>query len=60
MGALAATIEPALDLAHADGMLGLGLLDADAQAGREAEPPLTSTKLVSNLESLPAADSPAH
>jgi hypothetical protein len=58
--ALAAAVEPGLELADTDGVFGLGLLDEDVQAGREAEPPLTVTKLVSNLESLPAADSPAH
>jgi len=35
--ALAAAIEPALELAHADRVFGLGLLAADGQAGCRAE-----------------------
>jgi hypothetical protein len=35
--AFAAAIEPALELADADGVLGLGLFDADGQAGCGAE-----------------------
>jgi hypothetical protein len=36
MAALPSAIEPSLELANADGVLGLGLLDADGQARRRA------------------------
>ena len=35
--ALAAAIEPGLELADTDGVFGLGLVDADGQSGRAAK-----------------------